>query len=212
MTLALIPDSNHWADYLAPSAAIDWQHPSILTQATSLTQGVASVPQQVTVLYEWVRDRISHTCDIGEPRVTCTASEVLHQGHGFCFAKAHLLAALLRSCGIPSGFCYQRLVFDEAQPDRFILHGLNAVYLAELNRWARLDARGNKPGVQAEFCCVGPLGQVFDPPEQLAYPIRPPLGEVDYPIIYPQPHPTILTALRTYPTAEALIAHLPAKL
>jgi len=200
------------ADYLAPSAVIDWQHPSILPLAKSLTQGISSAPEQIRVVYEWVRDDIAHTCDIGESRVTCTASEVLHQGHGFCFAKAHLLAALLRRCGIPTGFCYQRLLFDDAQPDRFTLHGLNAVYLAELDRWVRLDARGNKPGVQAEFHCVGSLEPVFDPREQLAFPIRPHLGEADYPTIYPQPHPKIIATLQTHSTAQALIAHLPATL
>lgn len=203
MTLSLIPESNHLADYLAPSAVIDCQHPTILPLAKSLTQSISSVPEQVRVLYEWVRDRIAHTYDIGQSRVTCTASEVLHQGHGFCFAKAHLLAALLRCCGIPTGFCYQRLVFDDAQPDRFTLHGLNAVYLAELNRWVRLDARGNKPGVQAEFHCNR---------EQLAFPIRPHRGEVDYPAVYSQPHPKIIAALQTHSTAQALIAHLPANL
>ena len=203
MMLSLISESNHLADYLAPSAVIDWQHSSISTLGKSLTQGISSVPDQIRVVYEWVCDRISHTCDIGDPRVTCTASEVLHQGHGFCFAKAHLLAALLRSCSIPTGFCYQRLVFDDAQPDRFTLHGLNAVYLVELRRWVRLDARGNKPGVQAEFCWHR---------EQLAFPIRPRCGEVDYPNLYVEPHPNIITALQTYSTAQALIAHLPATL
>lgn len=201
MTLTLTPDSNPLTDYLAPSAVIDWQHPSITTLAESLTGGLDSTQAQIRVLYEWVRDRISHTWDIGDPRITCTASEVLHQGHGFCFAKAHLLAALLRSCGIPSGFCYQRLVFDDAQPDRFTLHGLNGVYLATLNRWVRLDARGNKPGVQAEFCCNR---------EQLAFPVRPHCGEVDYPNLYAEPHPQIITALQSHPTAQGLIAHLPA--
>lgn len=212
MTLLLTPKSSHLPDYLAPSAVIDWQHPTIPPLAKSLTQSISSVLEQIRVVYEWVRDRISHTYDIGGDLVTCTASEVLHQGHGFCFAKAHLLAALLRSCGIPTGFCYQRLVFDNAQPDHFTLHGLNAVYLAELNRWVRLDARGNKPDVQTEFRCVGPLGPVFDPRKQLAYPFRPHLGEADYPTIYPQPHPKIITALQVHPTAEALIAHLPANL
>ncbi len=212
MTLLLSPESNHLADYLAPSAVIDCQHPTVLPLAQSLTQGICSGTEQIKVVYEWVRDCIAHTCDIGHPRVTCTASEVLHQGHGFCFAKAHLLAALLRSCDIPTGFCYQRLVFDKAQPDRFTLHGLNAVYLAELNRWVRLDARGNKPDVQAEFCGVGPPGPDFNPREQLAYPIRPHCGEIDYPTLYPQPHPKLITALQTHPTAPALIAHLPANL
>lgn len=203
MTLLLAPESNQLADYLAPSAVIDWQHLTILPLAKSLTQSISSVPEQVRVVYEWVRDRISHTYDIGGHRVTCTASEVLHQGHGFCFAKAHLLAALLRSCAIPTGFCYQRLVFDDAQSDRFTLHGLNAVYLPELSRWVRLDARGNKPGVQAEFCCNR---------EQLAFPIRPHRGEIDYPNLYVEPHPNIITALQTHSTAQALIAHLPATL
>ncbi|HSM81536.1 MAG TPA: transglutaminase family protein [Nodosilinea sp.] len=212
MTLSLIPDSTSLADYLAPSAVIDWPHPTIPPLAKSLTQGMSSVPEQVRVVYEWVRDRISHTCDIGDPHVTCTASAVLRQGHGFCFAKAHLLAALLRSCGIPTGFCYQRLVFDDAQPGRFTLHGLNAVYLPELHRWVRLDARGNKPGVQAEFCRVGSPGAGFAPREQLAFPIRPHRGEIDYPTLYPQPHPKVITALQTHSTSSALIAHLPATL
>ncbi|HEY9819066.1 MAG TPA: transglutaminase family protein [Candidatus Obscuribacterales bacterium] len=203
MKLSLTPESSHLADYLAPSPVIDWHHPTIPPLAKSLTKDIPSVPEQIKVVYEWVRDRISHTCDIGDHRVTCTASEVLHQDHGFCFAKAHLLAALLRSCAIPTGLCYQRLVFDDAQPDRFTLHGLNAVYLPELNRWVRLDARGNKPGVQAEFCWNR---------EQLAYPIRPHRGEVDYPNLYAEPHPTIVTALQTHPTALALIDHLPATL
>ncbi len=165
MTLLLVPESNHLADYLAPSAVIDWQHPTILPLAKSLTQSISSVPEQIKVVYEWVRDgqrpalggqRISHTCGIGGDRVTCTASEVLHQGHGFCFAKAHLLAALLRSCAIPTGFCYQRLVFDDAQSDRFTLHGLNAVYLPELNRWVRLDARAINPACRQSFAALAP--------------------------------------------------------
>ncbi|WP_008313133.1 transglutaminase-like domain-containing protein [Leptolyngbya sp. PCC 6406] len=208
----LVPASARINDYLASSSVIDCQHPSIYDLAKSLIAGISSTPEQIQIVYQWVRDCISHTCDIGDPRVTCTASEVLHQGHGFCFAKAHLLAALLRSCGIPTGFCYQRLVFDEAQPDRFTLHGLNAVYLQKLNRWVRLDARGNKPSVQAEFYGVGPTGPPFHHREQLAFPVRPHCGEVDYPTVYPQPHPKIITALQTYPTAPALIAHLPATL
>lgn len=45
---------------------------------------------------EYVRDKVSHSADINEDILTCAASEVLKAGHGICFAKAHLLAALLR--------------------------------------------------------------------------------------------------------------------
>ncbi|PZU92106.1 MAG: transglutaminase, partial [Leptolyngbya sp.] len=175
MTLSLFPESASIADYLMPSAVVDSDHPTVAALARSLTAAASSPVAQVKVMYEWVRDAIAHACDIHAVPVASTASEVLAQGHGFCFAKAHLLAALLRHCGIPTGFCYQRLVFDDAQPTHHTLHGLNAVYLSELDRWVRLDARGNKPGVQAEFNGEG---------EQLAFPIRPHLGEVDYPTIY----------------------------
>ena len=40
-----------------------------------------------------------------------------------------------------------------------------------MNKWIRLDARGNKENVHAEFC----LDE-----ERLAFPIRSELGEVDY--------------------------------
>lgn len=203
MEPSLTPDSSQLAAYLATSAIIDWQHPTIPPLAQSLIQGTTSVSEQIRVVFEWVRDRIAHTCDIGENLVSCAASEVLLYGHGFCFAKAHLLAALLRSCGIPAGFCYQRLVFDDAQPDRITLHGLNAVYLPEERVWVRLDARGNKPGVQAEF---------RDICETLAFVSRPDCGEKDYFTIYAQPHPTVVRALQTHSTADDLIAHLPVAL
>ena len=63
--------------------------------------------------YEYVRDNNSLSADINEDVLTCTASEVLEVGHGICFAKSHLLAALLRAKSIPTGFCYQKLILDD---------------------------------------------------------------------------------------------------
>ncbi|MGB3310640.1 MAG: transglutaminase family protein [Nodosilinea sp.] len=214
MSLILVPESAQVADYLLPSAVVDTDHPAIADLAPTLVAGLPASVDRAKVLYEWVRDRIAHTCDIQAQPVTCTASEVLNSGHGFCFAKAHLLAALLRSCGIPTGFCYQRLIFDDADPTFHTLHGLNAVYMKESeesDRWIRLDARGNKPGVQAEFGCNLP-GPDFIYREQLAFPIRPHLGEIDYPTIFTQPHAAVVAALQIHPTAADLIAHLPTTL
>ncbi|MBE9157344.1 transglutaminase family protein [Nodosilinea sp. LEGE 06152] len=206
MSFELALESPRLTDYLRPSAVVNADHPAIAAQAQSLVEGAASTVDQAQILYEWVRDAIAHTYDIQAHPVTCAASEVLRHGHGFCFAKAHLLAALLRNCGIPAGFCYQRLVFDDADPTLHTLHGLNAVYLDELDRWVRLDARGNKAGVQAEFGCNGPP---FVHREQLAFPIRPHLGEIDYPTVFAQPHPAVIGVLQTHPTAADLVAHLP---
>ena len=82
---------------------------------------------------------MEHSVDFERHAVTCRASEVLAERTGFCYAKSHLLAVLLRANEIPAGFCYQRLsVNDDGAP--YCLHGLNAVYLDDYG-WYRIDAR-----------------------------------------------------------------------
>ncbi|CAN5613315.1 hypothetical protein BH11ARM2_BH11ARM2_21730 [soil metagenome] len=99
----------------------------------------------------FVRDEVQHSMDIGDPRVTIRASEVLEHRVGICYAKSHLLAALLRGLGLPTGICYQRLLATEEPADGYVLHALNAVYLGSHGRWVRMDARGNRPGIDARF-------------------------------------------------------------
>ena len=60
---------------------------------------------------------------------------------------------------------------DEDDSDGHIIHALNTVYISELDRWIRLDARGNKENVHAGFSVVK---------ERLAYHVRSELGEIDY--------------------------------
>ncbi len=111
------------------------------------------------------------------------ASDVLKHGTGYCYAKSHLLAALLRVNEIPAGLCYQRLTISDDKPP-FCLHGLNAVYL-EQHGWYRIDARGNKFGICAEFT---------PPVEQLAFSIIV-NGEADWPEIWSEPMPIVIQAL-----------------
>ena len=113
-------------DYLADTEMIDSTHSEIKTKAEALTRSCRDVESKAKVLFEFVRDTISHSFDIQNSEVTCIASEVFKKGHGICFAKSHLLAAMNRAIGIPTGFCYQKLVFDEKEPC-FTLHGLNAI-------------------------------------------------------------------------------------
>lgn len=56
--------------------------------------------------------------------VTWRASDVLRRGTGLCFAKAHLLAALLRAVGVPCGLCYQVLRCDASSSITAILESL----------------------------------------------------------------------------------------
>lgn len=182
--------------YRVSSPYIDWQHPEVLATATALAAGLDSPPAIAQTCFEFVRDQIKHSWDYRLNPVTCKASDVLRFGTGFCYAKSHLLAALLRANGIPAGLCYQRLTITDEPP--FCLHGLNAVYLPEYG-WYRLDARGNKPGVNAAFC---------PPLEKLAFPILHP-GEQDLPGIWAEPLPVVVDVLERYPTVEQVAENLP---
>src|SRR4051812_31358162 len=117
-------------EFLADNDIIDWRLPSVLARARDLADGCVDLQSVAKRSFEWVRDEIKHSCDFQLNPVTCSASEVLAAGTGFCYAKSHLLAALLRANKIPVGFCYQRLSIDDQGPP-FCLHGLNAVWLPE---------------------------------------------------------------------------------
>jgi transglutaminase-like putative cysteine protease len=183
--------------YLEAGEYIDWRHPSIVEKAAELARGYSSEEETVKRLFEFVRDAVRHSWDHQLNPVTCRASEVLFHGTGFCYAKSHLLAALLRARGIPAGLCYQRLAQEtEARP--YCLHGLNAVYLQRYG-WYRIDARGNKPGMTAEF---------RPPEESLAFQaVR--AGERDLPEIWPEPLPCVVRALTGSRTIEELYHNLP---
>ena len=199
----VVPYTNDIEKYLELSSVIDYNFKEISDVAEALFAESESVLDYIKKAYEYVRDRISHSADVGEDLITCSASEVLTAGHGICFAKSNLLAALLRRKGIPCGFCYQKLILDDETAPVLIYHGLNGVYISELKKWIRLDARGNKEGVNAQFSLDT---------EQLAFPIRPELGEVDSFVVYPEPDVKVLERLRKYDTRSELWEDLPTEL
>ena len=178
---------------------IDHGHPAIRRLAAELADGTTDVEQVAERCFEWVRDRIRHSVDYQMNPVTCRASDVLLHGTGYCYAKSHLLAALLRANGIPAGLCYQRLtVADGGDGPPYCLHGLNAVYLPR-HGWYRIDARGNKAGVDARFT---------PPREQLAFALRAPL-ESDLAGIYAAPLAAVITALDPAISWEQVLSALP---
>ena len=183
--------------YLASTHYINWQHPDILSQAKLLASGASNTTEIARNCFLFVRDEIKHSWDYQLNPVTCIASDVLKYATGYCYAKSHLLAALLRANRIPAGLCYQRLTITDTPP--FCLHGLNAVYLEETLGWYRIDARGNKPGVSADFC---------PPREQLAFPIKT-KGEADLPEIWAEPLAIIIDLLTRNTNYQAVADHLP---
>ena len=92
-------------EYLSVSKYINWNENIIISKADEFKQKYADEISLIKAIYEFVRDEIKHSWDAQDKRVTKSATEVLEQGVGICWAKANLLAALLRACGIPSGIC-----------------------------------------------------------------------------------------------------------
>ena len=168
--------------YLAADDVVQSDHPEVTQLAKELSAGARDDTAVAKAAYEWVRDQVTHSVDAQDPRVTVTATEVLAARTGLCYAKSHLLAALLRAQGIPAGLCYQRLADGAGS---HVLHGMVAVHLD--GGWHRIDPRGNNASVDAQFTLHS---------ERLAYVADPAAGEVDYPDVLVRPAPAVLAALR----------------
>ncbi|MBE6858350.1 MAG: transglutaminase family protein [Ruminococcus sp.] len=201
MNLTLFSDD--LSDYLKEDEVIDYSNTAIVQLADELYCSAEGKTAYIKAAFEFVRDRISHSADINEDIITCSASEVLRARHGICFAKSHLLAALLRCKSIPTGFCYQKLTFGDETSPVLVYHGLNGVYLNEYKKWIRLDARGNKGKINAQFSIDE---------EQLAYLVCTEKGEEDGLVIYHTPDKKILEKLRNNKTRTELWNNLPDEL
>jgi transglutaminase-like putative cysteine protease len=179
------------AAYLAGDEVIDLDDPAVRALAAEQRAAQPDDLGFAQAVFEYVRDQVRHSFDAQDPRVSLTASQTLEHGVGLCYAKAHLLTALLRAEGIPAGLCFQTLSDDG---ESYMLHGLIAVHLQ--GAWHRQDPRGNKPGVDAQFR----LGT-----EQLAWPVRPELGERDHPQLYVHPSANVVAVLSSTTDVLSLV-------
>jgi len=160
--------------FLQEHKYIDFSSPNIQEKAAELFGNLKDDIQKSQVAFEFVRDEIPHTFDINSDIITARASDVLKRKTGICHAKANLLAALLRSQSIPVGFCFQRVIMSNGA---HAVHCYNAIFIDV--RWIKIDARGNKPGVNAQFSIDEPI---------LAFKCRPEYNEYFWPGIYAAPH------------------------
>lgn len=184
-------------EYLASTAIVDWENPEVQALARELAGDDKDPVAVAKRCFEWVRDEVKHSGDCRLDDVTCSASETLRHRSGLCYAKSHLLAALLRANGIPTGFGYQRLKADPAGTT-FRLHGFNVIHLPGFG-WYRADPRGNREGVST----------TFDPPtESLAFPTESP-GEQTFPANWPEPLPVVVDAIQQSQSGLHLAAHMP---
>ena len=57
---------------------------------------------------------------------------------------------MLRAEGIPAGFCYQVLRKD-APTEGTLVHALNGIFLQSIEKWIRVDSRGNTGSFNGQF-------------------------------------------------------------
>jgi len=183
--------------YLKATDIIDYKNDEIEKLAILLASDCNSDEEIAKACFEYVRDEIHHSGDYRDDITTCKASDVLKYKTGWCYAKSHLLVALLRANSIPTGFCYQRLSCSEYKDGIYCLHGLNAIYLKKYG-WYRVDARGNKERVDAKFS---------PPNEQLAFDLG--VDEYDLEEIYSEPLPEVIEALQRYKSYDEMVDNFP---
>lgn len=196
--MELIIESNNLEDYLKEvPPVIEFHSPLVREQIQAITSQTDDPKERAKLAFEFARDQIHHSFDSDEcTLVTITAEEAIEKKEGICFAKAHVLASLLRGMGIPTGFCYQVKNNPKAG---YVMHGLNAVYFEDTG-WFRVDPRGNKPGIDSQFSIEE---------EKLAYPIDKSKGEKDYPNVFAEPLPLVIEAMKDSKDVEDLFYKRP---
>jgi transglutaminase-like putative cysteine protease len=184
--------------FLQATEYIDYNSEIIQNKAMELFNDNMSNAEKSRIAYEFVRDEISHSFDCNAKIITAKASEVLKHKTGICHAKANLLTALLRLQGIPTGFCFQRLTLLDDDSMGYGVHAYNAVFLE--NKWIKLDARGNKKGVNAQFSMGEPV---------LAFPVRAEYDECYYNGIYAYSHMPSMQMLEKAETIQDIRENIP---
>lgn len=184
--------------FLAETDYIDYNAQIIKEKVAELFADEMQDVKKAELAYLFVRDNIAHSFDCNATVITSKASDVLKYKTGICHAKANLLAALLRSQNIPVGFCFERLTLSEDDSIGYCVHGYNAVYVS--GRWIKLDARGNKEGVNAEFSIDQPC---------LAYSPREEFEEYFFPGIYANPHTEAMVMLEHAKSLQDILDHFP---
>lgn len=184
--------------FLQATEYIDYNSEIIQHKALDLFTENMSNTEKARIAYEFVRDEIPHSFDCNAKIITAKASDVLKYKTGICHAKANLLASLLRLEGIPTGFCFQRLTLLDDDSIGYGVHAYNAVFLE--NKWIKLDARGNKKGVNAQFSMGEPI---------LAFPVRADYDECFYKGIYAYSHMPSMQMLEKAKSIQDIRENIP---
>ena len=197
------PDRAGFDRYLEDTIVVDWQTPSVLECAREFGRGAEHEQKRVEAAFLFVRDEIRQSLDGGPDELPCSASQVLKAQTGLSYAKSHLLAALLRAGGVPSGFGYERIVDSETSAG-YALHGFVVCWFSSLERWVALDPRGNTATLHTDFRVEGPPSLAHEPdPEN---------GEVVSSVFFARPLKRVVDLLDRGESLGRVRRHLPANI
>jgi transglutaminase-like putative cysteine protease len=130
--------------YLCPTYFIDSDHPLIRAFAEKHGKPGKTDTEKAISIYYAVRDGLRYNpYSIELPKASMKASTILARGDGYCVAKAVVLAACLRSQGIPArlGFADVRNHLSTQRlkklmgTDIFVYHGFTDIFLNE--KWVK---------------------------------------------------------------------------
>ena len=184
--------------FLEETQYVDYSNSAIQDKCKELFRDSMDEIERAKVAFEFVRDQIPHSFDCNAKIITAKASDVLINCTGICHAKANLLAALLRAQNIPAGFCYEHITLGEDDSVGYCVHAFNAVYLN--GSWIKLDARGNKENVNAQFSLDNPI---------LAYLPREQYDEYFFPGIYANSHIDTMKMLERARSLQDIMDNIP---
>lgn len=184
--------------FLQEDKYIDFSSPIIQIKSDELFRNINSNIEKAKIAFEYVRDEIPHSFDVQAKIITAKASDVLKYKTGICHAKANLLAALLRTQGIPIGMCFQHITLAADDSIGYCVHCFNAIFID--NKWIKVDARGNTNGKNARFSLGEPL---------LASQNRTQYDEYFWKGIYTNPHKDTMTMLEGAATIQDIIDRIP---
>lgn len=83
-------------EYLEETEYVDFSNIEVRKLADKLKKESTDEIELVQKTYQFVRDDIKHSWDVQDKRVPVSASDVLREGVGICWAKANLLVAFAR--------------------------------------------------------------------------------------------------------------------
>jgi len=126
------------APFLQSIQLVNWNTKmAAVKKAKELTKKSKSDLDKVTTIYNYVINNITY--DNAKAKNVKTdyipiVDNVLDSSKGICYDYASLVAAMLRSVGVPT-----KLVMGYSKSDINIYHAWNQIYLADEDKWITID-------------------------------------------------------------------------